>query len=472
MIRIVRYFTTLLAFALLAACGGGGGSSGTTATTTSLFTTAPATLTLGVSSSQQFTVGGGRAPYTAVSSNSSVVVPSLSGTQLTLGGVSAGSATVTLRDAAGATQNVSVTVAPAQALASGIPTGLVLAVGSANAQSYTVSGGVAPYTVASSNSNVLSASVSGNRVMLTGLAAGSANVVITDAANATVTVPVTVSANAGQALFTTAPSAVTVAPGSTTQYSVGGGVPGYTATSSNTSVATVSVSGNTLSLRGVAVGTASVLIRDSAGSSVTLGVTVQNSSMSLNPAKATTLIGLINYAYIIGGTGPYTAISGFPTAVSATIGRVDASGTFTADTTGNVLRMVANQSVNPAQVVVTDSTGNSVNFELTATAGSPVFTFAPGTLQIGEGFAGDITLLLYGGTAGQVNVFTTVPGLVTVTTPVTVGSSGSTAVTVHATGAAICSTGSVVITAVDSTGASATANISIVDNTANNAGCP
>src|SRR5205085_11433112 len=134
---------------------------------------------------------------------------------VTLGGVNPGSATVTLRDAGGATQALAIIVAPAQTFATGIPSGLVLAVGTAGAQSYSVSGGVAPYTVASSNPNVLSATVSGNRVTLTGLSAGSANVIVSDSAGSSLSVQVSVTASAGQALFTTAPSSLTVSRGTT-----------------------------------------------------------------------------------------------------------------------------------------------------------------------------------------------------------------------------------------------------------------
>ena len=114
----------------------------------------------------------------------------------------------------------------------------------------------------------------------------------------------------------------------------------------------------------------------------------------------------------------------------------------------------------------------AANFDLTANAGTVAFNIAPSTLQIAEGFTGDITLLIFGSTAGPVNVFSSVPALVTVTTPVTASGSGSTALTVHATGASTCSTGAVTITAVDSAGAAATSSITIVDSASNNAGCP
>ena len=68
---------------LLVGCGGGGGSAGTSssgsasvpsapAVATPLFTSAPDVLTLGVGAAQDFNIGGGVAPYTAVSNNAAV----------------------------------------------------------------------------------------------------------------------------------------------------------------------------------------------------------------------------------------------------------------------------------------------------------------------------------------------------------------------------------------------------------------
>jgi hypothetical protein len=217
------------------------------------------------------------------------------------------------------------------------------------------------------------------------------------------------------------------------------------------------------------------VVRDSAGSILNLAVTVSNTQLTLNPTTAHTIIGLTNYTLIIGGAAPFTAVSTFPSAVTVSVGSLDTTtGVFTPNSNGNVVKMVATQAVDPAQIVVTDSQGNSANFSLTASAGQPSMTFAPSQLQIGEGFAGNITLLLYGAT-GSTNVFTTFPGLVSiVTTPVTGNGSQPATVTVHASGAGICATGAVTITAIDATGASATSDITIVDNSGNNIaiGCP
>lgn len=337
-------------------------------------------------------------------------------------------------------------------------------------QGFTIGGGRPPYNVVSNNSAVVVGGLNGTTLTIGGVAVGSGELTVRDAAGATVTVGVDVTTPSGLPLATTAPSSLTIAPKTVATFSITGGVAPYVVTSDNSSIVRVTQSGTSYTLTGVAIGAASVQIRDAVGASVAVAISVDNTAMSLNPSEANTIIGLVNYSYIIGGVAPYTVISGFPTAVTASIGTLSGT-TFTPNPNGNVVRMVANQGVDPAQVIVTDSTGNSVNFELTAEPGSPSFTFAPSAMEISEHFAGDITLLLYGATPGTVNVFTTFPNLVAVTTPVTASASTATAVTISPSGAGICSSGVVVITAVDSVGAIATAEIAIVDDVSNNAGC-
>jgi hypothetical protein len=439
-----------------------------------LFTTAAPGVTIANGTAASYLVGGGLGPYVASSANTSVATASIDATtnMLTIAGIATGGTTVNVRDAAGHVVPVAVTVTPAINLFTTAPSPLTIPVGAAT---FSVGGGAAPYTVSSSNVAVATASIAGSSLTITGISKGSASIVIRDSAGSTVSLDTTVSGGAD--LFTTAPaSGVTLSVGTTASYAIGGGIGPYTVTSGNTSsVKVLDARANPFTLQAVAIGNATVVVRDSAGASVTLPVSVTNTQLSLNPNTAKTLIGLTNYTVIIGGVAPFTAISAFPSAVTVSVGTLNSTtGVFTADPNGNIVKMIANQAVDPAQIIVTDSQGNSSNFSLTATSGQPTVTFAPSQLQIAEGFTGDITLLLYGAT-GSTNVFTTFPGLVSVvTTPVTGNGSQPATVKVHATGAGICASGIVVITAIDATGASATANINIVDNTGNNIaiGCP
>ena len=470
--RFLSYLSAFLFVVLLAACGGGGGSPGATAgnPVQVLFTTAPATLTLPLGSAQTFNVGGGTGPYTATSNNIAVAVSSLTGNTLTLGAVTSGTATVTLRDSAGATTLIAITVQPARTLFTTAPPAVVVTLGNATAQTYQIGGGVGPYVIGNSNPTVLSAALNGTNLTLTGLAVGTANLVILDSAGSTVSLSVTVAPASSLDLFTTAPGSVTIAKGVPTPYSIGGGQPPYSASSSNLNVATVSLSGSTFTITGVANGGASVVVRDGLGKIVTIAVTVGDAQMTLNPTTVNAFIGDTVYSSLSGGAGPYSIVEGFPDAADVDIGTLSGT-TFIPNASGNIVRVAVRQAVNADIIVIKDSTGNSANFTLSATAGTNGISLAPNALSIGEEYVGPITLLLKGG-VGTVNLFSSNPNLITVGPPVTATGSGNTTVTVTKTARQVCSTGEVTITAIDSTGAKATSLITVEDHGNNPNPCP
>ena len=107
---------------LIVACGGGGDpGTNSTSSTIPLFTTAPDTLTLAPGASQEFTIGGGKAPYSAASDNAAIAIVWVNGNLLDVGGVATGTAGVTIRDSAGASVKVAlpmlaVTPNPARAM--------------------------------------------------------------------------------------------------------------------------------------------------------------------------------------------------------------------------------------------------------------------------------------------------------------------------------------------------------------------
>ena len=470
--RSLSYLSALLFVVLLAACGGGGGSPGTTAGNTAqgLFTTAPGTLTLTLGSAQTFNVGGGKGPYTATSNNNAVAVSSLTDNTLTLGAVTPGTAAVTLRDAAGATTSIAITVQPARTLFTTAPSAVVVTLGNTTAQTYQIGGGVGPYVIGNSNPNVVSATLTGTNLTLTGLAVGAANLAILDSAGSSVNLAVTVAPASSLDLFTTAPAAVTIAKGVPTPYSIGGGQPPYSVNSSNLNVATVSQSGSTFTITGVANGAASVVVRDGIGKIVTIAVTVGDAQMSLNPTTVNAFIGDIVYSALTGGTGPYSIVEGFPDAADVDIGTLSGT-TFIPNASGNILRVAVKQAVSADIIVIKDSTGNSAIFTLSATAGTNGISLAPNALAIGEEYFGPITLLLKGG-VGTVNLFSSNPNLITVGPPVTGSGSGNTTVIVNKTTRQVCTTGEVTITAIDSTGAKATSLITVEDHGNNPDPCP
>lgn len=416
------------------------------AATIPLFTTAPSNVSIAIGSSQTYEVGGGTGPYTATSSNVSVADAMLAGNGLKVTGITAGSATIVIRDSQGATVNVAVTV-PAAAtipLFTTAPPNVTIAIGSS--QTYGVGGGTGPYTATSSNSGVADASLSGNSIKVVAVSAGSASIVIRDSQGATVTVAVTVSSASAVPLFTTAPPNVTIAMGSTQTYGVGGGTGPYTATSSNVSVADALLAGTSLKVVGIRAGTASIVVRDAVGASVTVAVTVGMTPLSITPNSATGIIDDILVATIVGGTPPYRTSVGNILVATASVVNTDQL-TIQLKQTGQTV------------VTVLDANNQSAPYSVTSNAATPGIRLSPSALTVSEKDDQPITLSVYGA-SGSITAFSSDIALLRATVTgskltVTTGTNGSRCVAANTP---------VTITVVDSTGASALATVTIADN--------
>ena len=116
-------------------------------------------------------------------------------------------------------------------------------------------------------------------------------------------------------LYSTAPSALTVvASAPASPFTIGGGTPPYSASSSNASVATATVSGSSLNIAGGLVGNATVLILDSKGARVEIALTVSSPQAAPTlrttaPSDITLAVGATNSFSIFGGTPPYLTSS-------------------------------------------------------------------------------------------------------------------------------------------------------------------
>lgn len=242
---------------------------------TKFFTTSPTSISIQVGSSSGFDIGGGVGPYAVVSGNAAVASVVLSGTRVTVTGVKSGSSTVVVSDSTGTSSSISVTVNgnTVTPLYTDAPSALSLVKG--NAFAYKVGGGVAPYTVASSAPGIITGSISGGTtVNITAFELGSGVLVLQDANGNSVNINVTVTAQTSNKLFTTSPSAITVAVGANPNFEIGGGLGPFTVVSSNPAIATVSITGSRFVVSGVLAGTASVVVSDSTGATVIIAVTV------------------------------------------------------------------------------------------------------------------------------------------------------------------------------------------------------
>lgn len=413
--KMIRLFTAFLFALTLAACGGGGGSSGASSgsAAAALFFTAPSSVIIANGATSTYAIGGGSAPYTVSSSNVSVASATVSGATLTISGVANGTATVTVFDAAGksVTTNVSIgsggTALPLYMTApSG---GVTIAVGAT--ATYTVGGGTGFYTVSSGNASVGTASVSGATLTIKGVATGTTQITVFDSTGAAVTTTATIgSAAAINPLYMTAPSAVTVGVGKSSAYTIGGGTAPYTVSSSNTDVATATVSGTTLNIAGVIAGTVQISVFDVTGRSVSTSATVSNGTVATSlyvaaPSAITLAVGAAPSYVVGGGTAPYDVSS-------------SDTGVATASVTGTRLT-ITGVAAGKAQVSVFDKTGATMQISVTVGSGgaATLYITAPATINSSPGTASTFSI---GGGAAPYIVSTSNPGVATA------GVSGST----------------------------------------------
>lgn len=319
---------------------------------------APASVTLIPGNTAQYKINGGIGPFTAVASNPNVVAVSTGNDTLSVTAANPGTSTIVVYDRTGVSTKFELTVSGSSesaAMYTTAPDGLTLP---ANAMAtYKIAGGLGPYAVTSANTSIVDATVDGGalKVSAKGLA-GKTILNIRDAKGTLIVLNVNVTSDAAVALYTTAPSTLSVGVGEAPAYVIQGGIGPFTATSSNTSVAKASVTGNTLNITGMAAGLADVVVFDSTGASVKISVTVPGSPStvplySTAPESITVAVGASPTYTIAGGASPYSVTSSNVNVITVS----QTSTTFTA--TGVAAGL--------ATIAIHDANGTVVNIMVT-----------------------------------------------------------------------------------------------------------
>jgi hypothetical protein len=163
--------------------------------------------------------------------------------------------------------------------------------------------------------------------------------------------------------------------GTSDSFVISGGRQPYSASSQDPRVAVPVLSGNRISVGGVALGTVRIVVRDAFGSVVEFSAVVGPlTPLITTAASAVTLIENSTAIYSIrGGAAPYTATSSAPGVASVSV-------------LSNALsvRAIARGTAN---VVVTDARGSTVLIAVTVEGTGPanLFTTAPDTINVVEG---------------------------------------------------------------------------------------
>ena len=356
-----RFFLGLLAAILsfgLASCGGGGGYDGDTGPNTSL-RMSPLLSDVGLSVGYVAKVARitqGVEPYFVLSSDPSVSAQLLEDGTLVVRGNAPGTSTVSVQDSSVNQKSISLKVeVKSKALSSSVGTSLTL--GAGESRTFTVTGGMAPYTVSSNNNSIVSVtSQMGGVITITGRSNGTASLLITDDIGATLQVSVTVNAPE----FSVSPETATGQVGTEMVFTILGGVGPYSAVSSAPAVATVSVSGDTARAQLRTQGTSTLTFRDSTGQSVVVTLTSTQTlpPLSISPGTSSGQVGTNLIFTVIGGAGPYSAISSNPSVANANV-------------SGSIISVSLN-AAGTSTITVLDSKGQNTSATVTATGGTTV----------------------------------------------------------------------------------------------------
>ncbi len=464
---LARSFAVLCLSVLMTACGGGyeGTPSPTDTSSAALKVDGAVAVTLVPSELKRLEVSGGTRPYSATSSNTSVALASVSDSTLSVAAIR-GDLTpisVTVTDAKGAKAAVSVTVTNSPQQGSFSLSSREIALQPGAARTLGITGGSAPFTATSLSPNIATATVSGTALTITGVSEGSnAEIKVFDSKAVTQSVFATVAAPipsaSGLPFTSNMPANLTLRPRNSVTYTLGGGTPPYSVTSTHTAILNPSVRGAALILATGVTGNATVTVTDAVGASLSQRIYVQTTSAPL--ALSQTAVTGTQYTTadigITGGMPPYSMVA--TTTASIASGAV---------VNGDVLRINMLNAGGPATVTVRDSEGSLANVAVTVTAVLSNLSVSPRAITISEllssGVATSFPIRIVGG-QGPYQVFTSHPNLlvpfvsgdtVIVRTPVTVTGAISPCVDVNTP---------VSITVIDVTGSSATATVTVADN--------
>lgn len=381
--RFTRLFAGLLggiALLTLAACGGGGTGSTSPQTITAPLLLSPSTATADAGSPVTYVISGGIKPYTVTTDHATLVPPPGSvgdDGRFTLTAVSAPTTattvTVTARDATGATSIAQLTIngrlivplsiSPASADAGiGVPV------------TFTISGGISPYTVTSSQPSVVPNPISidaNGRFTVQAITNPPVATVVTltvrDTQNQTITATLSIRTLA----LAVSPTTAKTTFGVPVLYQISGGSAPYTVISGFPTI----VASPTVDVNGRFTATPlynppgsvdmTLTIRDAVGSQVTTQLQITPVPLSVSPTSATVAANVPVTFTITGGVTPYTVVSSLPSLVPNPVS-IDAQGRF-------VLKAIATPSAT-ATVIITirDAAQNFVTVTMTILAAAPV----------------------------------------------------------------------------------------------------
>ena len=327
--------------------------------------------------------------FTTISSNEAVATVEMVGDIITVTGLAKGKATLVVISGSGLTETVTVSVGEALIVE---PKAISVSVGKsaiANAIATKKDGDADTISVVSLDDTIANALVIGNIIKIEGISLGETTLVVTSGEGATATIKVTVIGEGQPVLLLSKTSIIIPVVGGTeiidiTATKADGSEDIVTATSNDTSIANVSLSGSTLTLNGLAIGSTTVKVGSGAGLTESIQVTVGVPALLLDKAVLTVEVGqsdLINVTALDanGDPDPVTAKISPSGIATVTVSSDSKNISITGVEVGNVTVTVTSGSglIQTIEVMVNPS----ISLTNSTVVASPTFLGADGVSE-------------------------------------------------------------------------------------------
>ena len=161
----------------------------------------------------------------------------------------------------------------------------IVSVVEGGAATTTILTGVEPFTAQSASNSIATATITGKTITVTGVSEGNVNITVTGGDGASARVAVMVTKRAANAPSLSVSAVELEEAGRTTTVTISGGTPQFTASSAHPNIATVSVSGTTVTVTGHSMGTTLVTVSGSDNASATFAVSVKGEQIFFGPSN-------------------------------------------------------------------------------------------------------------------------------------------------------------------------------------------
>jgi len=365
---------------------------GSASYTTLTFNPSNPSVAIGQTTTVNISGGASSTYYVSANSNPGYVQATMNGSTLSLYGISSGVSVVTICSSVGNCSSLSITVNYVSSGGNITLSQSSLSLLTGQALSVTVSGGAAPYSLASYSTNIFSANISGNVVTITGVSSGTGSVAVCSAEGGCINLSVTVNGSSSNNSIVLSQSSISLALSQSSSVYITGSGSYYVSSNSNPGIASVSINGNTINISATTIGSTNVYVCQTGGQCATLIVNVSTSGSSSSSASS----------FLVASQGTVSLSSGQSTTIQLSGGSNNTysvaynSSSSTASTSISGSNITVNGINNGTAVIVVCSVNNScvpISVSVGSSTSASTIILSPSSISLKSGTGSIITIM-------------------------------------------------------------------------------